>query len=105
MTRGRRDSVFVLALALVLPVFAGDYAAERHDRDPIFALFAASLHFLMGVGGMASFGHAAYFGPRRLRRGVGDDAARPGRWRRRGIRRPGAGGARRRCCSAGSACG
>ena len=28
----------------------------------IFALFAASLHFLMGVGGMASFGHAAYFG-------------------------------------------
>jgi branched-chain amino acid transport system permease protein len=26
----------------------------------IFALFAASLHFIMGVGGMASFGHAAY---------------------------------------------
>ncbi len=26
------------------------------------ALFAASLHFLMGPGGMASFGHAAYFG-------------------------------------------
>ncbi|WP_371747271.1 ABC transporter permease [Acuticoccus sp. I52.16.1] len=25
-------------------------------------LFAASLHFLMGVGGMVSFGHAAYFG-------------------------------------------
>ena len=28
----------------------------------IFALFAASLHFLMGIGGMTSFGHAAYFG-------------------------------------------
>ena len=28
----------------------------------IFALFAASLQLLMGTGGMASFGHAAYFG-------------------------------------------
>jgi len=27
-----------------------------------FALFAASLHFIMGPGGMSSFGHAAYFG-------------------------------------------
>ena len=27
-----------------------------------FALFAASLHLLMGGGGMVSFGHAAYFG-------------------------------------------
>ncbi len=26
------------------------------------ALFAASLHFMMGPGGMVSFGHAAYFG-------------------------------------------
>ena len=28
----------------------------------IIALFAASLHFIMGPGGMVSFGHAAYFG-------------------------------------------
>jgi ABC-type branched-subunit amino acid transport system permease subunit len=28
----------------------------------VFALFAASLQFLMGTGGLASFGHAAYFG-------------------------------------------
>jgi branched-chain amino acid transport system permease protein len=28
----------------------------------VFALFAASLQFMMGTGGMASFGHAAYFG-------------------------------------------
>ena len=28
----------------------------------VLALFAASLQFLMGTGGMASFGHAAYFG-------------------------------------------
>ncbi|CUH88887.1 Cobalt import ATP-binding protein CbiO [Phaeobacter sp. CECT 5382] len=26
------------------------------------ALFAVSLHFMMGIGGMVSFGHAAYFG-------------------------------------------
>ncbi len=28
----------------------------------IFCLFAASLHFLIGLGGLVSFGHAAYFG-------------------------------------------
>ena len=28
----------------------------------VLALFAASLQFLMGTGGLASFGHAAYFG-------------------------------------------
>jgi len=28
----------------------------------IFCLFAASLHFLLGVGGLVSFGHAAFFG-------------------------------------------
>jgi len=28
----------------------------------VFSLFAVSLHFLLGPGGMVSFGHAAYFG-------------------------------------------
>jgi len=28
----------------------------------IFCLFAASLHFLLGLGGLVSFGHAAYYG-------------------------------------------
>ena len=28
----------------------------------ILALFAASLHFIMSIGGLVSFGHAAYFG-------------------------------------------
>ena len=37
-----------------LPILVGDMF--------VFALFAASLHVLMGPGGMASFGHAAYFG-------------------------------------------
>ena len=63
MARGRRDIVFVLALVLaVLPVFAGSYLLTVFSEVMIFALFACSLHFLMGVGGMGSFGHAAYFG-------------------------------------------
>ena len=63
MTRGRRDSVFVFALSLaVLPVFAGDYMLSVLAEIMIFALFACSLHFLTGVGGMGTFGHAAYFG-------------------------------------------
>ena len=28
----------------------------------IFCLFAASLHFMLGQGGLVSFGHAAFFG-------------------------------------------
>jgi len=57
--------VFVLAclLALVcLPAFAGPYALSVASEILIFVLFAMSLHFLMGIGGMISFGHAAYFG-------------------------------------------
>jgi len=51
-----------LALALGLPAFAGDYVLSVLTELAIFVLFAASLHFIMGPGGMASFGHAAYFG-------------------------------------------
>ncbi|HYX64648.1 MAG TPA: ABC transporter permease [Burkholderiales bacterium] len=45
-----------------LPLFAGEYTLVLVTDMLVFALFAASLHFLMGPGGMASFGHAAYFG-------------------------------------------
>jgi branched-chain amino acid transport system permease protein len=51
-----------LALAIALPPFAGDYALSVLTEIALFVLFAASLHFIMGPGGMASFGHAAYFG-------------------------------------------
>lgn len=58
-----RWSVFggVLALAL-LPLLADDYTLSLAAEALIFALFASSLHFIMGVGGMVSFGHAAVFG-------------------------------------------
>jgi branched-chain amino acid transport system permease protein len=45
-------------LPLVLPTFWVSIAVEIFA----FALFAASLYLLMAVGGMVSFGHAAYFG-------------------------------------------
>lgn len=52
----------VLALLLVLPWLVGPYFVAIATEVLIFALFAASLHFLMGLGGVISFGHAAYFG-------------------------------------------
>ena len=51
-----------LAVAAMLPLFAGNYALTVGSEIAIFVIFAASLHFLMSVGGLASFGHAAYFG-------------------------------------------
>ncbi|MBK1657661.1 ABC transporter permease [Paracraurococcus ruber] len=51
-----------LAAAVALPPFFGDYALSVLTEIAIFVLFAASLHLIMGPGGMASFGHAAYFG-------------------------------------------
>lgn len=53
----------VLGLAL-LPVLssASSYAVVLAIDLMVAALFAASLHFIMGPAGMHSFGHAAYFG-------------------------------------------
>ncbi|HJT60351.1 MAG TPA: ABC transporter permease [Burkholderiales bacterium] len=51
----------VAALALV-PIFSSGYALVLLTDVLVFALFAVSLHFLLGPGGMVSFGHAAYFG-------------------------------------------
>ena len=51
-----------LALLVFLPAFAGQYTLILLTDILVFALFAVSLHFIMGPGGMTSFGHAAYFG-------------------------------------------
>ena len=51
----------VLAAAVLLPVFAGDFAVILATDIVIAVVFAASLHFLIGPGGIVSFGHAAYF--------------------------------------------
>ncbi len=51
-------------LALGFPLFAREspYAMVLGIDVLIAILFATSLHFIMGPGGMHSFGHAAYFG-------------------------------------------
>jgi branched-chain amino acid transport system permease protein len=62
----RRKHLAVLACALtalaILPLFVDRYFIVVVTDVMIFALFAVSLHFMMGPGGMHSFGHAAYFG-------------------------------------------
>jgi branched-chain amino acid transport system permease protein len=52
----------VFAVLAVAPLVSQGYLLVLLTDILIFALFAASLHFMMGPGGMASFGHAAYFG-------------------------------------------
>jgi branched-chain amino acid transport system permease protein len=55
-------SAAALALMAFAPLFADSYTLVLVSDIAAFALFAASLGLLMGQGGMASFGHAAYFG-------------------------------------------
>jgi branched-chain amino acid transport system permease protein len=72
------------AALLALPLFTTDspYTLVLGIDLLIAALFAASLHFIMGPAGMHSFGHAAYFGVGAysaallvLRAGVSSEAA------------------------------
>jgi len=58
----RLAAVALLALAATLPLAGGNYVLTVGSEIAVFVIFAASLHFLMSVGGLASFGHAAYFG-------------------------------------------
>ena len=53
---------FIALLALPWWGQAWPYATVLGVDLLIAALFAASLHFIMGPGGLHSFGHAAYFG-------------------------------------------
>jgi len=62
---GRLDTLLaVLAIAAVLaiPLIGDSYTTKVAIEVMVFALAAFSLQFLMGVGGLVSFGHAAYFG-------------------------------------------
>ena len=65
VTPGRRfwaGTGALLLVAAAAPLVVDEYMLVLATDVLIFALFAVSLHFLMGPGGMASFGHAAYFG-------------------------------------------
>jgi branched-chain amino acid transport system permease protein len=50
-----------IALGLA-PLIVGPFALSVLTEAMTAVLFAASLHFMMGPGGMPSFGHAAWFG-------------------------------------------
>jgi branched-chain amino acid transport system permease protein len=52
----------VVAVLALVPTLEGGYTLVLLTDILLFALFAASLHFIMGPGGLHSFGHAAYFG-------------------------------------------
>jgi branched-chain amino acid transport system permease protein len=55
--------MLAVATALALaPLLSDAYTVVLLRDVLIFALFAVSLHLLLGPGGMVSFGHAAYFG-------------------------------------------
>jgi len=52
----------VLVVLILLPFFAGSFQLVLFGEIAIFALACMSLFFMMGPGGMVSFGHAAFFG-------------------------------------------
>ncbi|HLX80180.1 MAG TPA: ABC transporter permease [Burkholderiales bacterium] len=54
-------SALLVVLALV-PIASPGYTLVLLEDILVFALFAVSLHFIMGPGGLYSFGHAAFFG-------------------------------------------
>ena len=51
-----------LVVLALLPFYGTAYSQVLATDVLIFCLFAASLHFLLGTGGLVSFGHAAYYG-------------------------------------------
>ncbi|MGN8118212.1 ABC transporter permease [Labrys sp. 22185] len=61
-TSGRLLIAAAIALAALLPLGASPYVLSVGSEILIFVLFAASLQFLVSVGGLVSFGHAAFFG-------------------------------------------
>jgi branched-chain amino acid transport system permease protein len=53
----------VLGLALAaFPFLAGEFFVNLASQIFIFAIFAASINLLLGYGGLATLGHAAYLG-------------------------------------------
>lgn len=51
-----------LAVLLALPFYAAPFLVLLATDIIVFCLFAASLHFMVGLAGLVSFGHAAFYG-------------------------------------------
>lgn len=54
--------LLLLTAIALLPLYAGSFQLILMTEIAIFALASMSLYFIMGPGGMLSFGHAAFFG-------------------------------------------
>lgn len=65
LTQGRINAA-VMAMLLLLPVYAhltdNVFVLTLATKAAIFALAAVGLNIALGLGGMVSFGHAAFFG-------------------------------------------
>jgi len=60
--RLRIIGLIILILIGIFPLFADSFQLVLFGEIAIFALACMSLYFMMGPGGMVSFGHAAFFG-------------------------------------------
>lgn len=58
----RTTAAAAAIVLLAVPLFDNVFAMVLLIDIFVMVLFATSLHFIMGPGGMVSFGHAAYFG-------------------------------------------
>jgi len=61
-TRVMITHVLILTVICLLPFFISDYLTILAVEAILLAVFAMSLDLIMGYSGIASFGHAAYFG-------------------------------------------
>lgn len=59
---GLLPAVVVLVLLAAVPFFVSPFGTTVLGRVLVFALFAVSLDLLVGITGLPSLGHAAYFG-------------------------------------------
>ncbi len=59
---GRIVVALLLAALVCLPFLVGSFVVVLMIDVIIVCLFAVSLHFMMSLGGLVSFGHAAFYG-------------------------------------------
>jgi len=59
---GKFAAAAILLVLVLLPLTNNSFLVYLLSDVIVLCLFAASLHYILGVGGMISFGHAAFYG-------------------------------------------
>jgi len=59
---GKMTAAAILLILALVPLSHNSYLVYLLSDIVILCLFAASLHYILGIGGMISFGHAAFYG-------------------------------------------